>query len=353
MQQRRRREQAQPDGAVIGRGPRADARPPPGERPRRTTSRAGIRSRRRAASHPTRPSPLAGRRSDDREDQHGAAMTLIARPRASSTTPRRPGTRGTPRRPATGPSRPGPPRRRRAWRRRAGRRGRSGSSAGRRRRPRRPAAPRAGRPGDARGRRSPRPRPPSPSPRAAAPAASSPRPVARRSGDDPAFVQRGLDQEVVRRRRRVQPRAEQPRAPLEVAGHHRRRDLPAHVVLDDRLVQADGPDQERRRQHQRRRPGAPARSRPAAPRCPPRRPCPAPFPNSFVISTRRPGRDAVAPGSAPPVKKRFAIAAGSCHDVATSHFRVIRQGHASSGLPIVRLRSLRAITSRREPYAGA
>ena len=135
-------EQAQPDGTVVGRCPRAASAAPGGSRPRRTTTGpAGAvahgRERRRALAASRRTTKTSG-------ISRNAAMILIAKPSASE----RPagGEPGSARRPRleNDPSRPVPPRRRRAWRRRAGRRGHIGSSAGRRRRPRRPTAPHAG-----------------------------------------------------------------------------------------------------------------------------------------------------------------------------------------------------------------
>ena len=66
--------------------------------------------------------------------------------------------------------------------------------------------------------------------------------------DDQPGIDRGLDQEQVRERPGVELRAEPPRAPVEVAGHHRRRDLPPNVVLDDRLAHARGSQGERGQQ---------------------------------------------------------------------------------------------------------
>ncbi len=62
---------------------------------------------------------------------------------------------------------------------------------------------------------------------------------------DDQLVDRRLDDEVVGKGRRVELWPEESRAPFEVARDHRRRDLASHVVLDDRLVRAPGPNQER------------------------------------------------------------------------------------------------------------
>jgi len=65
---------------------------------------------------------------------------------------------------------------------------------------------------------------------------------------DDLGVDRRLDEEPIRERPGVEFGMEEPRAPFQVARDHRRRDLSADVVLDDRLAGVERADRERRRQ---------------------------------------------------------------------------------------------------------
>ena len=69
--------------------------------------------------------------------------------------------------------------------------------------------------------------------------------------DDARLVNRRLDQEVIRKRGGVELRPQEPRSAIEVACHHRRRNLPAHIILDDRLAGMNGPDQKCHQQEQK------------------------------------------------------------------------------------------------------
>ena len=82
-------------------------------------------------------------------------------------------------------------------------------------------------------------------------------------GDDTALVEWRLDHKVIGKRRRIELRAEQPRAPFQVARHHRRRDLSPHVVLDDRLAGVKCPNQKCQEQKKAKKEHAPCSRRQA------------------------------------------------------------------------------------------
>ena len=63
---------------------------------------------------------------------------------------------------------------------------------------------------------------------------------------DARLVNRWLDEEVIREGRGVELWPEKAFSAIQVACHHRRRDLPTDIILDDRLAGIKGPNQERR-----------------------------------------------------------------------------------------------------------
>ena len=297
MQQRRRGEQAQPDGPVIGRGPRPAAR-------RGQVGRPGVPQQRRHQGRPGRepargPTPPRARRGPARTS-NGAAMILIARPRASSTHPaaNQAAARGSPRdRPRPVPA--GQARHDGAEHGGVGlegaavpdgqREGGEGPGGQDRRAPAGASARAA--------RRSPRPRPRSRSPRA--PARPLPAP-----GRSPA----------ARRRPRIRTAGARPgnsSAPARCPAAGGAAPSPAPGCGPPSPSAPAGPRSSRRSAGPGRPPG-PGTSPPAPPPAPGRRPGPArprearpgiharpPCPNSFVISTRQPGQDALAREFAP------------------------------------------------------
>ena len=68
--------------------------------------------------------------------------------------------------------------------------------------------------------------------------------------DDGRLVDRRLDEEVIGKGRGVELRPQETRSAIEVARHHRRRNLAADIIFDDRLTSVQGPDQERRQQQE-------------------------------------------------------------------------------------------------------
>ena len=183
-------------------------------------------------------------------------------------------------------------------------------------------------------------------------------PVTRRKADREELIQRGLDQEVIREGCGVELGAEQPRASLQVARHHRRRDLASHVVLDDRLIEADQPDQRT----------SPTRTTASAHVAGAAvlglAPVPIPRPLKHPIRVLRcdeflrhferavPMRPLCPQNQSGAAKNNLQSPGGRCQDTTPVHISYLQVESDRVGGLSRRVRSLRS-SSRREPYAGS